>query len=704
MKIAPEKIEEWFLEAAEQDGGALRELTAVFQALPAAGIAGTTPPWQEAFELFLDSLPADAADPPVRSLLLAVARAGLDSPLLRDHLAAAARRAFSRFLDPSTMLKALGVHDDALPMPEITARWNFLETLAPGQFGLHPAHGIGRITALDPLSGTLTINFGRPRPLPLPAAAADLWLIPEDSPLFPALAQKTTFTDGQAKTWNLERLEAAGVPQGRLDTSAIRRFLSPIPFSEKQLSTLFGRTPKPTSPADAPAPGRPVAASRNLLEALESLRRVPADWQPEEMDWNVVRSHLETEKSRVEQVERFAETLALLVQADPDSPRGPEIARELENAACWETPERFSAVSIALAGRHIPAWFQASLWAKGGDWFAEAAHQLPFRLIRRAWETAKNAGKAAQFLEHAHARLDRGSAPADLLVWLWNHGKAGETRLRNPQMLLRALNEDAHGPFIEARKQLRKLLLDNTEFQKFLLDDGNPKAVSALVRAVLHLPGLDAGERQSLLVKIVRLYPDARALVEQKTPVHTGEEHRRTERLITSMRSYELRRRELEEIINVKIPANSRAIAHARGYGDLRENAEYKAAKEMQRVLGRRQQELQQALNEVVPTDFSTVQVNDAVVPGCIVVLEREDRDAPETITLLGLWDSDPKAGILSYKTELGQALLGKRAGDSLELPRGGRAIIREVRPLPETLLPWLRGEDLPPVEARSST
>jgi len=238
--------------------------------------------------------------------------------------------------------------------------------------------------------------------------------------------------------------------------------------------------------------------------------------------------------------------------------------------------------------------------------------------------------------------------------------------------------------------------MESPDFLRFLLADGDRGAVASFVTAVQHARTLSPGEQQSLLVKIVRLFPDVRDVVERAAARQAGRRGKAasTERLFTSARSYELRRRELDEIVNEKIPANSRAIAHARGYGDLRENAEYKAAKEMQRVLARRRAELERDLATVAPTDFSSASAADRVAPGVTVEIETPDGNR-NAYTILGLWDTDPDRGILSYKTPVAQCLLGHRVGDTVHLPGDREAVIRSISPLSEDMRRWVRGEDL---------
>ena len=115
-----------------------------------------------------------------------------------------------------------------------------------------------------------------------------------------------------------------------------------------------------------------------------------------------------------------------------------------------------------------------------------------------------------------------------------------------------------------------------------------------------------------------------------------------------------------------KIPANSKEIAIARSYGDLRENHEYKAAKEMQKILMRQKEDLEAALNRARGQDFANAST-EVVGPGTIVLATNLATNQPETFTILGAWDSDPDKGIISYLSPVGAALLNHKIGEEVE-------------------------------------
>ncbi len=137
----------------------------------------------------------------------------------------------------------------------------------------------------------------------------------------------------------------------------------------------------------------------------------------------------------------------------------------------------------------------------------------------------------------------------------------------------------------------------------------------------------------------------------------SGEQTKQEATCVVSWESLERRKNEYRELVEKKIPANSKEIAVARSYGDLRENHEYKAAKEMQKLLMRRKGELETQLVRARGTDFATPRT-DVVGIGTIVAVTDLEHNQPEHFTILGAWDSNPEKGIISYFT--GRAVLVK--------------------------------------------
>ncbi|PZR72436.1 MAG: hypothetical protein DLM52_12910 [Chthoniobacterales bacterium] len=174
------------------------------------------------------------------------------------------------------------------------------------------------------------------------------------------------------------------------------------------------------------------------------------------------------------------------------------------------------------------------------------------------------------------------------------------------------------------------------------------------------------------MARVIKLYPELESMV-------TGAQgNERIESLVVSWSSLNKRQAEFEEIVNKKIPENSKEIGVARSYGDLRENFEFKAAKQMQAVLMRRKVELEQMLQNARGTDFANPDTSQVSI-GTIVTLRDVDSAQQERYTILGAWDGNPEQRIISYQTAIGQALLGKKVGERATLNTDHGAATFEV-------------------------
>lgn len=128
---------------------------------------------------------------------------------------------------------------------------------------------------------------------------------------------------------------------------------------------------------------------------------------------------------------------------------------------------------------------------------------------------------------------------------------------------------------------------------------------------------------------------------------------------------------ELEEELHFKLP---KEIQKAREYGDLRENAEYKAALERQSIVQARIMQLRQRLSEVDSIDVSKLPT-DRIAYGSKVVLYDLDRDEKISYKLVSSEESDPDNGLISTSSPIGQALMGKEEGEEIKVktPKGWR-------------------------------
>jgi transcription elongation GreA/GreB family factor len=266
------------------------------------------------------------------------------------------------------------------------------------------------------------------------------------------------------------------------------------------------------------------------------------------------------------------------------------------------------------------------------------------------------AGKLEEHLPKLSNLVRNQTAAPDLLYWIYKNLDRYPwlQPLRGPALLQAILTAIEDGG-AKQTKRLRDLLFSDDELFAALLANADTDAVKDISRHLLASPAFEELDRRSLMARIVKVFPFVQEFLVTKTVKESP--------LIVSKASYDKRRAELDEIITKRIPENSKEIGVARSYGDLRENFEFKAAKDLQKVLMRRRAELEILLSRAQTTDFSDAQT-DTVGIGTTVTVSNPATGETHTYHILGAWDSDPARGIISYPAGLAQALLNKQTGD----------------------------------------
>ena len=289
---------------------------------------------------------------------------------------------------------------------------------------------------------------------------------------------------------------------------------------------------------------------------------------------------------------------------------------------------------------------------------------------------------------------------ADLSAWIWKNRKKGAeslTRHLHIDNIIRALSQvGLPKAWTPGLRELRNLLMDNADFQKFIvtLSADPAKLTSSLQTAFF----LTSGERQSLMVKLASSSKALKTHLEQGAGAKVltaGMSEREIQRnnalqaenepSYTSLQSHRRLVQELDDIIKIHQPENREALKTARAHGDFRENAEFDAAKERRNFLSRRRSELEQELQFVQTIDMRKVSVSDIAVIGSKVTLKYADNKS-EVYYLLGAWDGNPEKNYLSYKTRLGQVIYNQKKGTELELPNGKKAVLADVAALDEAV------------------
>ncbi|MCQ9120841.1 transcription elongation factor GreA [Rodentibacter pneumotropicus] len=146
-----------------------------------------------------------------------------------------------------------------------------------------------------------------------------------------------------------------------------------------------------------------------------------------------------------------------------------------------------------------------------------------------------------------------------------------------------------------------------------------------------------------------------------------------------TMRGAELLREELDFLKNVRRPEIIKAIAEAREHGDLKENAEYHAAREQQGFCEGRIQEIEGKLANSQVIDVTKLPNNGKVIFGATVVLVNTDTEEEITYKIVGDDEADIKSGLISVNSPIARGLIGKEIDDTVNIATPGGNVEFEV-------------------------
>ena len=567
-----------------------------------------------------------------------------------------------------------------------------LEKLKPGTFCLHKSWGFGRVSEWNLLLNQIVIDFAGKKSHPMQAQYA----AENVTPLAPEhfLARKAT---DLASIKNLARENPAALVRnilesldGKATAQQISEWLVGDVFTETEwkrwwestkkalkASGVFSVPAKKTDPIQIRGEG--VSHADELLDAFNKAR------QPKEQIAaleQIIKSHQQFKEHQLQPVIATMENMTVRNQR-----MHPEFAFELIIARddllaglpslhsthvgltlsklILEEENRLISILPKLPAAKEKKILQALPSALGPAWTDRALYLMQEshgRMVAQIPRILNEAGKHDELRTMLERSIREHSATSEMLAWLCSERK-GWSELVTPELLgaiFAALEREQHNTAGRTGKLYRTLVEDRQ-----LLGDIFRKCDVATARdwmrrlQLSHL--FDELTKRSLLARLVKVYPELESMI---TGAQTQDE---TASLIVSWSSLEKRRAEYEELVRTKIPENTKEIALARSYGDLSENFEFKAAKQMQSVLMRRKAELEQMLHNARGTSFENVDTSRVSI-GTIVTLREAETNKEETYSILGAWDGDPDRHIISYQTAIGQALLGHEVGETISL------------------------------------
>jgi transcription elongation factor GreA len=217
-----------------------------------------------------------------------------------------------------------------------------------------------------------------------------------------------------------------------------------------------------------------------------------------------------------------------------------------------------------------------------------------------------------------------------------------------------------HKDTVENRKinkLVYNILFKDGELTTFI-DNADEEAITRIFTFIDDVKDLDPQDKINLRERITDKHPAFKFFGDAEKKVSRG--------LIVTRAMYEEKKKQLNHIMDVEVPANSREIEYALSLGDLRENAEYKAAKEKQEQLNSQVAKLKEDIDRAQLFDPNSV--NTAKVSfGTKVTLFNETTAQREEYTIFGPWESNPDNNIISYLSPRGSAILNKEAGERFE-------------------------------------
>jgi transcription elongation GreA/GreB family factor len=716
MTAADVGCEEWFLARLDDAELPLPLLFKVLDELSATGQSERAQAWGE---LLLDTLRERGLHRPMVELLRTRAEWSEPEKELRAACARALEAAATAEPGIKPLVAAAGF-DKALPVKECLRRLELLMALQPGALCHEKTWGFGVVRRVDPFYARVEIDFSKKsgHQLSLAYAAETLELLADDHVL--AVHHRTP---DQVRDWiasdPAELVRACLRSYGPLNAAQLQARLVPHVLPESDWKRFWDGARKGLKKD----PLFHLPAGRNdSLRLLDKPRGFNEDWF-QALAGERRMDHL------LDQLEKFsladeAKTMA------PD--RRAVVAGRLKFVllgadkvnAGWVARAMMLADRFGLAGDavDIAAPREAAFSAAG---FPETCRQLPARqvpafleflfradaprtldLLERRLPTLEisaldpaltvlvQQGREAACAQLIKKQIDLQEISVELLNWLARHMDRLEAwSLTTPETLahlaLTQLEQNYSGERLRAKNQLRERFERDDWLGPVMDGMSLPRRLQFFLR-LKDTPAFPTMDRRSLLARVIKRFPDLERVMSDK-PAAPAESGPRGP--LTSHRSFRERQAQLEKITSVDIPANSKEIGVARSYGDLRENFEFKAAREMQRLLLLRQAELQQMLLRVRPTDFRGLPADQAG-PGTGVRLRYPD-GREEQYFILGEWDRDERLHIISSTTRLAEALAGHRTGEDVVVPtETGETTCRlvEVTGLTEEVQSWIDG------------
>ncbi|MGC1481096.1 MAG: GreA/GreB family elongation factor [Chthoniobacterales bacterium] len=568
-----------------------------------------------------------------------------------------------------------------------------IDQLAPGAFCQHKSWGFGKVAEWNLLTSQIFIDFDHKKshPMQLEYAAETLVPVPADH-VRAQLAEDREAVMARVKEdpaglgidtlrslggkATTDQISAVFVPHA-MDAPAFKKFWDSAKKKLKSNAHVHfpGKKSEPIELHDAPVDQgaklvtqfRDARHPKDQVIALDAIVKSSDDVADAEEVQKLV---LELESAASKGLRLYSvQALEMLLARDEICAESKEVepgedapvVGDVLKGEQTRLPELFTSLP-ASKHRKVLSHFQEAFPDSWKERALDLALMASPRLVQEIARLFENAGLTEEFRDALDKWIRERRMSPEVLLWFCRERGGDFPELFTMEIfsaILASLEQDMLSDVTRGTK-LHDLVMDDKTLVSDLFSVASLEDTRDAVRKLKLSTVFDDLDKRSLLARIIKLHPEVQGMV-------TGQEEERDDSLVVSWASLERRRKEYEDLINKQIPQNTKDISIARSYGDLRENFEFKSAKEQQRVLLRRKSDMEREMSASRGTNFDDIDTSKVGI-GTTVELTEVDSGSQETYSILGAWDSIPEKGVVSYQAGIGQALAGKKVGDVAEL------------------------------------
>lgn len=613
------------------------------------------------------------------------------------------------------------------PVLEALAEMDLLTQFLPDSYVRHPDWGVGRVKELDIKAKRVMINFQRKRnhsmDLDLAKRSVDL-LAPDDFRVLQVIDMERLKNLAKDNPVELVKILLKSF-NGTLNAKEIKEYLMPAIVSNRDWNTWWTRTNTEvkrnsfvsvTGTSTKQYTMRKEAASDedDLMVRFDEIKSPHSKvdqiytylrtTKRAELDDKVIQhfsKKIQTLAPRRKSLSERAELWLANEDLKNYSPNVVSMPPDILDEALLDVPQAIKIIQHLRFKNHQLKFAERLRELQSEEWVEAYLQLLIEPDIQIRDEIAEQLRKVGQE-ERIQAVVDNvitnfRNFPRTF-IWLADHALAGDKTLAGEKLsnatfierlllLVDNLTNQAKRRDRDEALWLREVAGDAREiirrnhyalFKQHIQEADENLAASIYRRAQTN-EGLDSRTSSDLTTIVRARFPTLFQQVTQETAAIP-------EGLLCLKPSFEQKQILLKRLIEKDMPEVVREIETARAHGDLRENAEYHAAKDKQKLLASQVSELQEAMHKAKAVDWDVVDI-EKIGFGTQFSVTPAGSDIVDVYIMLGPWESDPDRSVLSYQAPFARAFMGKAKGErvDIDLPlHTGRYVVMDIQPIPD--------------------